>query len=98
MARNMRTEVMERMSATREAMTNMLKAGSFCRAGVPLSDTPPGMVADAANATVATSAATKEHDSEVLVNQLLSSTTNSRWVSLNIALAVLCSLLYVGKK
>lgn len=100
MARNMITEVTEKHSATSEDMANTLKAGWFCKVGVPLlsSFTPPGTVAEVAKATVAIRAATTEHDWEVLMSHSPPCFASCSCVSLNISFGVFDSLLYLGKK
>ena len=66
--------VTEKQRAANAEMAKALNAGLSFSVGTPLSElTPPGTVEEAVNATVATSAATTEHDSEVLVSQSLPS-------------------------
>ncbi|CAL1354149.1 unnamed protein product [Linum trigynum] len=67
MVRKVTSDVTDKQRATNDVMAKTLKAGSCSRTGVPVSSLlPPGTVDDPANATVATSAATTEHDSLVL--------------------------------
>lgn len=64
--RNNTSEVTEQQRAMREAMANALNSGLSSRVGAPVSSLKsPGTVVDVEKATVAISAATKEHDSEV---------------------------------
>ena len=66
--------VTEKQRAIKAVMAKASKAGLSLSVGTPLSELmPPGTVDDAVNATVATSAATTEHDSEVLVSHSLPS-------------------------
>ena len=84
-ARKKTKAVIEKQRATRDAIAKAPNAGSFIRTGLPVSSvTPPGMVAEVANATVAISAATTEHDSEVLVSHSLPSLTRVLCVSVKI--------------
>ena len=99
MERNMTKAVTEKQSATSDDMAKTSNAGWFSRVGVPLSClTPPGTVVELAKATVAMSAATTEHELEVLVSHLLPSSTSFLWVSVNISLEVFPSLFWRGKK
>lgn len=67
-------EVTEKQRAVSDEMVKAPNADSSLRIGSPVfSLSPPGTVADVANATVAMRAATTEHDSEVLVSHLLPS-------------------------
>ena len=92
--KNMTRAVTEKQRAMSDAMANTLNAGSFSRVGWPLSDlTPPGTVLDVAKATVAISAATTEHDSDVLVSQSPPDLTSSLWVSVKTSLGDLLALL-----
>ncbi|KAJ9696072.1 hypothetical protein PVL29_008363 [Vitis rotundifolia] len=94
MARNMTTAVTEKHRAMRDAIEKTLKAGWFSRVGTPSpSLTPPGTVADVANATVAMRAATTEHELEVLLSHSPPFSTRSAWLFVNISLAVLLLLL-----
>ncbi|CAL1354156.1 unnamed protein product [Linum trigynum] len=62
-------------------MAKTLNAGSRSRTGIPVSSLlPPGTVDDPANATVATSAATTEHDSLVLESHSLPVFASCLWV------------------
>ena len=86
--------VTEKQRATKEETAKVSKAGLSSRVGVPLSSlTPPGTVADVAYATVATSAATTEQDSEVLVSQSLASLMRPLCDSMKTSFAVSCLLL-----
>lgn len=68
----------------------MVSPKCFPSCGVPLVwFNSPGIVVEAAKATVAISAATTEQDSEVLFNQLPPSSTNFSWVSSKISSGVL---------
>ena len=72
--RNRTRAVTEEQSATSDVMAKILKAGRPSRSGMPVSwSGPPGMAVEVVNATVATRAATTEHDSEVFVSHLLPS-------------------------
>nr|POE69635.1 hypothetical protein CFP56_14440 [Quercus suber] len=94
MERNVNKEVMEKHRATSEEIAKMVIAGWFSRFGEPLSSLMlPGIVVDAAKATVATSAATTEQDSEVLSSHSPPSLTKSLWLSSKISSGVLSSLL-----
>lgn len=80
--RNMVKDVMEKLKATREEMIKMSKAASPSNVGVPCpSFTPPGRVVAEVKATAEISAATIEHDSDVLVSQFLASSTRFVCVS-----------------
>lgn len=99
MARNMTTEVTEKHRAMRDEIEKTLKAGWLSRVGLPLSAArPPGTVADVVNATVAMSAATREHEFEVLFSHSPPFSTRPLWDSVKISLAVLLCLLYRTKK
>lgn len=81
--------VTEEQRATSEEMAKALNAGLSPRVGAPLSSlTPPGMVAEVANATDAMSAATTEQDSEVLVSHSLPSLISGLWVLMNTSFGV----------
>lgn len=71
MARNMTIDDIEKQSAAKDAMANMLSTSSFVE-GLSLSSLkPPGNVVEVAKETVAMRAATPDHDLEVLMNHLL---------------------------
>lgn len=81
MDKNNTTAVTEKQRAIRDDIAKISKPGSFNRVGMPvLSSTPPGTVADAANATVAMRAATTEQDSDVFVSHSPPLLTRSLWV------------------
>ena len=83
MERNTTKEVVEKQRATNDERANNSKAGWFLRVGLPVcSSTPPGIVAEAAKATVATSAATTEQPVEVLASHSAPDFTRSLWVIL----------------
>lgn len=88
-ARKNTRAVTEKQRAIKDAMQNTENAGSSARTGVPeVSLTPPGIVADVANATVAINAATSEQDSEVFVSHALPSLTSNLCVSVKICFGV----------
>ena len=88
-ARKKTRAVTEKQRATSDEMEKTANAGSFPSTGLPVSSlTPPGIVADVANATVAISAATREHDSEVFVSHSLPSLTSDLCVSVKICFGV----------
>ena len=91
--------VIEKHRATNDEMAKILKAGSFSRIGLPLcSLRPPGTVAEVVSATLAMSAATTKHDSEVLDSHSWPSFTSSLCVFVKISFGVLPLLLYPRKK
>ena len=93
-ARNMTREFTEKHRAMSDEMENTLNAGLRSRVGVPFpSLMPPGTVADVAKATVAMSAATTEHELEVVLSHALPFFTSSSCFSVKICLAVLLALL-----
>ncbi|RDX77179.1 hypothetical protein CR513_42735, partial [Mucuna pruriens] len=99
MDRNNASEVMEQHRAISDDMPKTLNSGLSSRVGMPvLFWTPPGTVLDVAKATVAITAATTEHDSEVLFSHSPPLLTRPSCVSLKISLGVLYSLLYRRKK
>ena len=74
MVRKKTRAVTDKQRASSDEMVKALNAGLSLKTGEPvLSSSPPGTDADVAKATVAMSAATTEHDSEVLTSQLLPS-------------------------
>ena len=86
--------VIEKQRATKEAMAKASNAGLSARIGLPVfSSRPPGTVADVAKATVATSTATSEHDSDVLLSHLLPFSTSFLCDSMKTSLAVCCFVL-----
>jgi hypothetical protein len=88
-ARKKTRAVTEKQRATRDVMENALNAGWPLKTGMPLfSSKPPGTVEDVANATGAMSAATTEHDFDVLKSHSLPSFTNFSCVLVRIILAV----------
>lgn len=75
--RNKTRAVTEEHSATSDATAKTLKAGCPLNTGTPVTSlAPPGIAVEVVNATVATSAATSEHDSEVLDSHFLPSLTS----------------------
>lgn len=94
MARNIINAVMEKQSAASDVMANNSNAGWPSKVGLPvLSSLPPGTVLDVAKATPAMRAATKEHDSEVSLSQLLLSLRSFLCSSEKISVGVFpCSL------
>ncbi|KAF5463256.1 hypothetical protein F2P56_019181 [Juglans regia] len=70
MERNVTKAVTEKKSAMSDEMAKMWNGVLFSNVGMPISSlTPPGTAVEVAKATVAMSAATRELDSEVLINQ-----------------------------
>lgn len=98
MDRNMVRAVVEKHNATSEEMANKLKAGSPSKVGSPPALTPPGTVMAEANATVAMSAATTEHDSDVWVSHSPPALINSVCWTVKTSFGVLPSLLRRVKK
>lgn len=89
MARNMTTEVTEKQRATSDEIANMRNAGWRSSMGLPLSSLmPPGTVAEVAKATVAISAETTEHESEVALSHLPPFSTSSLCDSLKTSFGV----------
>ncbi|GMP90998.1 hypothetical protein CsSME_00041886 [Camellia sinensis var. sinensis] len=68
------------------------------RTGSPLLSVPPGTLAIVAKATVAMSAATMVHESEVFISHSLSFCTSSLCVSMKISWAVLPPLFWCATK
>ena len=96
-ARNITKEVTEKQRETNDEIANTWNASSFPRTGFPCS-VLPGIVAEVAKATVAISAATTEHESEVLSSHFPPSFTRSLCVVVKISFAVFPSLLYNMRK
>lgn len=69
MARKVTVDIREKQSAKKDAMANMLNAGSFVKVGLLLSSLkPPGKVVEVVKASTAMRVATMDHDWEVLVS------------------------------
>ena len=81
--------VIEKQRATSDEMEKASKANLPFKRGMPVPwSTPPGTVAEVVNATVAMSAATREHDSEVLVSHFPPSLMRFLCVVMKISLGV----------
>ncbi|XP_019172842.1 PREDICTED: uncharacterized protein LOC109168280 [Ipomoea nil] len=86
-ARKKTRAVTEKPRAMSDETANASKAGWPLRMGRPvLSSTPPGMVADVANATVAISAAMTEQELEVVTSHLVPLLALHNWLKLVIHL------------
>lgn len=94
-ARKKTRAVTERQRATSEEIEKTSNAKLYVSMGRPVwSFSPPGTVADVANATPAINAATTEQDSEVLISHLVPSFTSSLCVSVKTCLGVSPFLLW----
>ena len=93
MARNIMSPVTENQSPMKEAMANASNAGLPSSGASPSSLVPPGTALAVAKETPATSAATKEQDSDVSLSHSLLSLTSSLCVSAKISSAVFVLLL-----